>query len=237
MINRRCKIGSVILMLMCCSSYFLYAQTDKSLIKEGNTDYKKKNYPEAETKYRKSLQTNPQSATASYTLGNALYKQGKEAEAEQYYSGSAAMDKDKEAQADAYYNLGNAKLKAQKYQESVDAYKQALKLNDKNEDARYNLAYALSKLRQQQQQQQQQKDNKDQKKDNQQQKKDQQQQQQDQKKQQEQEQQQQQVQKKEKISKEDAERMLQALKNDEKKLQKKLSKKYEATMGNADKDW
>lgn len=236
MINRSYKICSVLFMLMCCSSYFLFAQTDKSLVKEGNSDYKKKNYSEAETKYRKSLQTNPQSPTASYNLGNALYKQGKEAEAEQYYSGSAAMDKDKETQADAYYNLGNAKLKAQKYQESVDAYKQALKLNDKNEDARYNLAYALSKLRQQQQQQQQ-KDQQQQKKDQQQQKKDQQQQQQDQKKQQEQQQEQQQAQKKEKISKEDAERMLQALKNDEKKLQKKLSKKYEATMGNADKDW
>lgn len=213
-----------------------YSQDERKLIQQGNADFKKKNYSDAETNYRKSLEKNPQSATGAYNLGNALYKQGKEEEAEQYFSGSASMEKDKKAQAEAYYNLGNAKMKAQKYKESVDAYKQALKLNDKDEDARYNLAYALSKLRQQQQQQQQQKgDNKDQNKE-----KDQQQKQQDQqqkKQDQQQQQQDQQAQKKEKISKDDAERMLQALKNDEKKLQKKLAKKFEATTGSTEKDW
>ena len=232
------RMKTLLYIILFISSYSVYGQNEKTLIKKGNSEYNKKNYSEAELNYRKSLEKNPQSATGSYNLGNALYKQGKQEEAEQYFSGSAAMEKDKAAQAEALFNLGNSKLKAEKYEESISAYKQALKLNDKDEEARYNLAYALSKLKKQQQQQQQNKDKKQDQKKDQEQKKDQQQQEQkqDQQKQQ-QEQQQQQAQKKEKISKEDAERMLQALKNDEKKLQKKLVKKYDARMGGTDKDW
>ena len=39
------------------------------------------------------------------------------------------------------------------------------------------------------------------------------------------------------ISKEEAERMLQAIKNQEQKLQKKNAKKFEAAGGNPEKDW
>ena len=210
-----------------------YGQTDRSYIRDGNKDYKRRNYSEAETKYRKSLEKNSKSYEGNYNLGNALYKQGKQDEAVKYYSGSAELNKDKSAKQKSYYNLGNALLKSDKYQESVDAYKQALKTNPNDEDARYNLAYALSKLRQEQQQKQQ---NKDQKKDQKQDQQKQKQQQQDQKNKQEQAKNQQQ-QKQQKISKEDAERMLQALRNEEKNLQKKLAKKFDAATGNPEKDW
>ena len=142
----------------------LYSQTDRTYIRDGNKDYKRKNFPEAETKYRKSLEKNGKSYEGNYNLGNALYKQGKQEEAVKYFSGSTELNNDKSAKEKSYYNLGNAYLKSDKYQESVDAYKQALKTNPNDEDARYNLSYALSKLRQQQQQQKNQK-NKDQKKD------------------------------------------------------------------------
>jgi Ca-activated chloride channel homolog len=213
----------------------LLAQSDKNLIKKGNDDYQKKNYADAETKYRKSLEENPQSSAGSYNLGNALYQQGKAGEAIQYYSGSASMSNDPIEKAEAYFNLGNAQLKAQKYKESVDAYKEALRYNNKDEDARYNLVYALKKLKEQQKQQQQQKQEQNQ---------DQKQppppkQQQEQKKQQQEQQQQQAAQqKKPKISKEDAERMLQALRNDERILQKKLPRHIQAApVPDPEKDW
>ena len=157
---------------------------------------------------------------------------------------AAGTTKDPIEQSKAYYNLGNSYLKSEKYQESVDAYKMALRQNPKDDDARYNLAYALAKLKAQQQKNNQQNKNQqnknEQNKD--QQKKDQQQQKnQDQKKDQQQKQdQQQQEQKKSsqlKISKEEAERMLQALKNQEQKLQKKNAKKFDATGGKPEKEW
>jgi alpha-galactosidase/6-phospho-beta-glucosidase family protein len=106
-------------------------------------------------------------------------------------------------------------------QESIEAYKNSLRLKPDNLEAKYNLAYAqdlLRKQQQEQQQQQQNKDNKDQNKD--QENKEQEQKQDDQQKQNDDKQQKPQDQ--QSISKEDAERLLNALANDEKNVQEKV---------------
>nr|MBK9651595.1 tetratricopeptide repeat protein [Bacteroidota bacterium] len=246
-----CKLSMIILLLILQIN--LEAQTnatERKLVREGNKKYIEKQFSDAETIYRKAMQTEHGSPTGTYNLGNALYRQKKYDEAVQQYPSTINSKANNESKAKAYHNLGNTYLEQQKYQESVDAYKQALKLNSKDEQTRYNYAYAKSKLVQQQQQQQQQNkdDKQQQKKDDKQQeqkqddKKEQdknQQQQQQQDKEQEQkkkEEQQQQAQQKPKISKEDAERMLQALKKDEKDLQKKMHKK-EGTRSIISKNW
>lgn len=230
---------SFLLFLILNVSGNLFAQNERSLIRDGNKQYQQKKFSDAELNYRKGMEKNDHSYEANYNLGNALYRQDKLEEAAKYYSGSTALKKDKDAQQNAYYNLGNSLLKAEKYQESVEAYKNALKINPKDDQSRYNLSYALSKLRQQQQQNKndKNKDNKDNKQDQNKQQQDQNKKQQDQKQQADNKQQQGQQQSKPKISKEDAERMLQALKNDEKNLQKKLAKRFDASTGNPEKDW
>ncbi len=79
------------------------------------------------------------------------------------------MNEDKDKRSASMYNLGNSLLMANKLQESIDAYKNSLKLNPDNMEAKYNLAYAQDLLKKQQeqqkQQQQQNKDNQDQNKD------------------------------------------------------------------------
>lgn len=237
----------LIITLFC--SVNVYSQSDQQLIRNGNNDYKEKKYAEAEKKYKASVDKNPKTYAGNFNLGNSLYKQKKYEDAGKQYMQSVGVNEDKSAQAAGYYNLGNAYLKGGKYQESVDAYKMALRMNPKDENARYNLAYALAKLRQQQEQdkkqQKDQKKDKNQKQDKNQQSKDQQNKDQQQKNR-DQQQQQKDQQKKEqakqqkdkpKISKEDAERMLEALKNDEKNLQKKNVKKFEAQGGSPEKDW
>jgi Ca-activated chloride channel family protein len=208
------------------------AQSDKKLIREGNKSYDNKKYSDAEVSYKKSLGKNQKSYEGNFNLGDAYYKQGKYDEAAKQFETLKSQKKDKKTDAAALHNLGNTLLQSQKFQESIEAYKQSLKLNPTDEDTRYNLAYAQAMLKQQQQkQQQQQQQNKDKNKED---KKDQQQQKQEQQKQ-EQAQQKQQEQKKE-ISKEDAERILQALNNDEKDKHKKKAK-VAATRIRIDKDW
>src|SRR4030042_478472 len=127
------------------------------------------------------------------------------------------MNEDKVKKTASLYNLGNSFLMANKLQESIEAYKNSLKLKPDNPEAKYNLAYAqdlLRKQQQEQQQQQQNKDNKDQEKKEQEQKKDDQEKQNDDKQQKQQDQQ--------SISKEDAERLLNAIANDEKNVQEKV---------------
>ena len=205
----------------------VFAQVERKEVREGNDRYEKGKYSDAETSYRKALEKNSSSYPGNYNLGSSLYRQKKYDEAIQQYQQSIDKTDDPAEKAQTYHNMGNSLLQAQKYEESIAAYKQSLKLNPADQDTRYNLAYAQTMLKKQQQQQQQQqnKDSKDQNKDQQknkdqqQQNKDQQQKEQDQKDQQKQDHQKEQARQQPKISKEDAERILQALKNDEQNLQ------------------
>lgn len=253
---------------------FAYAESDRSLVRQGNRQYDSKQYSEAEVNYRKALEQNTKLREGQFNLGDALYKQGRFEEAENQFHLSSETAADPLARAHAYHNLGNAQLKQKKLEESIGSYKQALKLNPNDQDTKYNLEYARKLIQQQQQQQQQNQQNKDQKKDKdqkqnqQQQKQDQQQDKQDQQKQdqqkqdqkqedqkqqdqkqqqdkekqsaqnqqQQKEQDQQQPQKKDQISQQDAERILEALKNEEKNVQKKLHRAV-AKQAKVKKDW
>lgn len=168
------------------------------------------------------------------------------------YAAVAKRSDDVKTKSSALYNLGNTLYDGQKYAEAAEAYKQTLRLDPNNENARYNLAMAQQKLQESEQQEQQNQDGENQNSDNQDQQQQQQNQQQEgeenQEKQQSesQEQQQQQAQQGEEgqgedqqaISKEDAERMLDALENEEQKTIEKIQKdKTKGQNVKIDKDW
>ena len=238
----------LMLCLLCIFPASLRSQSERSLIRDGNASYGDTKFSDAEVDYRKALEKNRESQTGVFNLGDALYKQGRYAEAAQQYALTASKASDRDVRAKAYHNLGNSLLKVQKYPESVSAFKEALKANPEDLDTKYNYEFARAMLRQQQQQQQQKNDKqKNDKQDKQQQQQDQQ--NKDQRKGQDQAQNQQNGEKKadqdntrtaqarkQQISKEDAERILQALNNEEKDVQKKLHKKVPAHV-KIDKDW
>ena len=223
----------------------VFAQKENKFIRSGNNQYDDQKYKEAEVDYMKGLEKNPDSFKGKYNLGGALYKQENYKDAGDLYNSLISKSGDREEQANAYYNLGNALLKAQKYPESIESYKNSLRLNPSDADAKYNMEFAKKMLKDQQQQNQDQ--NKDQdKKDDQQQKEDQkqkqdqqEQQQKEQQQQQEQQQQNQQQSQPQQISKQDAERMLEALKNEEDKTMEKvnLQKIQVGKAKTTEKDW
>jgi tetratricopeptide (TPR) repeat protein len=235
---------TIFILLFCAQSF---GASERSLLRDGNRQYKDKQYNEAEVNYRKALEKNKQLKEGQFNLGDALYKQGRYEEAEKQFRISAEKSTGI-SRAQAYHNLGNTLLKQKRIEDSIQSYKDALKLNPQDQDTKYNLEFARRLLQQQKQQQQnkdQKKDKKDQKQNQQQdqqkdqnkdqQKQDQQNQKQDQQQKQ-QEQKQQAEEKKQQISKEDAERILQALKNEEKNVQKKLQKKVPTNV-KVEKDW
>src|SRR6202000_2942503 len=102
--------------------------------------------------------------TAHYNLGNAQFRKNNFDEAAKSYEASVAHSSDNAMKEKGLYNEGVAMVKQKKLQESIDAWKKALKLDASDEDARENLEKALMELKQQQQQQQKdQKNKKDQK--------------------------------------------------------------------------
>jgi Ca-activated chloride channel homolog len=232
LVNKSMLRSNILCILLVVSSA-LNAQTDKKYVRKGNREYEKSKYADSEISYRKAIDKNKQSPDAVFNVGDALYKQNKYEEAGKQFVESAGQNEDKVKKSAGYYNLGNSLFKANKFEESIEAYKNSLKLRPDNIEAKYNLAYTQDLLRKQQEkqkQQQQDKNKQDQNKDKnkQDQKKDQKDQkdnnkdkQNDQDKNKDQKQQQQQPQNGE-ISKEDAQRLLNSLANDEKNVQEKV---------------
>ncbi len=252
-----------VLIVFLTVSLWVQAQSDKTLVRQGNKSYQSSNYSQAELDYRKALDRNPNSLTGSFNLGDAIYQQEDFQKAAETFAKIANADVSKEQKSKSFYNLGNSFLKAKQYEQSIEAYKMALRNNPADDDARYNLDYARQMLKKQQEQQNQNKDqNKDQQKDqnkdqqkDQQDKKDQQDQQKDQQDKKDQQQnnqdskqnqdqkgspeQQMNDQQSKQISKQDAEGMLEALKNNEKKTLEKLKKGklVNARVVKKEKDW
>lgn len=233
---------TIVLILMTAG---VYAQAERKYIRQGNREFEDAKFQEAEIRYRKALEKDSTSVAADYNLGNALYKEKQYDAAASRYEGLAKKQHEAKDLARQFYNLGNSYYQSGKYKESVEAYKNALRKIPGDLDAKHNLQLAMSKLKQQQNQQQQQQEqekNKQQQQQEQQQEKNQQQNQQQQqqgKNRQQQEQEQQDNQNaKGQISRQDAERILKALENDEKNVLKKVQdQKKQGRKASVDKNW
>jgi Ca-activated chloride channel family protein len=210
-------------------SYSGFAQNDNQLIKKGNAAYNKKQYDLALDNYKQAVGKNPTNQKAQYNLGNALFKTEKPEEALVAYDAAIVNSKLPAEKAGAYYNKGVVLQNGKKLPECIDAYKNALRLNPADEDARLNLQKAIQQ--QQQQQQQKQQDKKDQKKPKDDPKK------KDEQKQSENKNNDLPKPQPSKMTKKEAEEKLKALLQQEKKLQDKLRKVNAASPEKPEKDW
>lgn len=226
----------VMLGLMFVSVAVYGQKTERDYLRSGNKLYKDSTFVKAEVDYRKALELEPKSTDAMYNLGNSLLMQQKAKEAMEQYEAASRIEKDKNKLAQIYHNMGVILQSSKQLPQCIEAYKQALRNNPKDDETRYNLALAQKQLKDQQQQNQNQnKDLKqDQKQDDKQQNKD----QQDQdKKDQQQNNQQQQQQNQNQMSKENAEQLLKAAMQDEKNVQDKVKKAVQVQGRKLEKDW
>ena len=206
----------IIILLLLAFTVSVFAQADRRYVRQGNRLFQNEDYNEAEIRYRRSIEQNPQNIKGMFNLGNALYKQGRYEEAAELFQGLAQFAPGEAEKAYAFHNLGNSFLQTEKYAESVDAYKKSLRINPNDEQTRFNLAYAMKLLQQQPPQDQNGEGENDQDKDQQ---KDQ---EQDQKPQEGEDNQPQPQPRPDQISPQDAERILEALNQKEQKVQEEV---------------
>ena len=211
-------------------------KAERDLIRKGNRMYNDSVYENAEVNYRKALEINPKSTVAMYNLANTLMQQNKLQEAMEQFAGAAKVEKEKPNLAQIYHNMGVIFQSQKDYAKAIEAYKESLRNNPKDDETRYNLALAQKLLKDQQQDQQNHDNQQNQQK--QEEKQDQQQnQQQNQNNDQQQEPPQQQKQDNQ-MSKENAEQLLNSVMQDEKDVQDKVKKQQQVIKGNRlEKDW
>ena len=227
------RYSSAMTMLMLMTAISANAQNDRDYIREGNRNFRSGKFAEAEVSYRKSMEKNPRNPQAAYNLGNALFAQKKDSAAVVAYESGVQLETSAIRKSMGYHNMGVVCQSHKMYSEAIEAYKNALRLNPKDDEARYNLE--LCKKQQKNQQNKQNQDKQDQKKDDngKDQNKDQQKEQQKQDKDK-----QQQKQDKNKMSKENAEQLLNAAIQQEKNTQKRMKDKMQQPRSRQlDKNW
>jgi Tfp pilus assembly protein PilF len=236
---------------------FSFAQSTRNYINKGVDQYKAGKMSDAEVNFKKGVEKAPKNYTAHFNLGDAYYKQKKYDDAIKSYQQALAESKTNVEKANVYHNIGNALLKDKKIDKSIEAYKQALKLNPDDPSTKYNLSYALNqkndkdnknknkknqdknkndKNKKNDKDKQNKNDKDKNKNDKQDKKKDQNKDQQYKNKQDQKNSKKQPQPQKNQISKADAQRILNALKNNEKALQKKLRKRTGKVV-KTEKDW
>ncbi|MBA2564707.1 MAG: hypothetical protein H0V09_04705 [Gemmatimonadetes bacterium] len=122
--------------------------------------YRSGRFEEAYAAYRSLAEEGGESPALAYDAGNALYRLERYGEAGRSYGGAAGTGP-LQLRARALYNLGNARFKdaengadaREALRGAVSAYEQALVLDPRDADAKWNLELALRRLEEQEQQQ------------------------------------------------------------------------------------
>ena len=228
------KTYITLLFLLVAGGSAFAQKSDRDYLRSGNKLYNDSLFVKAEVDYRKALEVNPKSTDAMFNLGNSLLMQQKAKEAMEQFESASKVEKEKDKLAQIYHNMGVILQASKQYPQCIEAYKESLRNNPKDNETRYNLALAQKLLKDQQQNQQNQNQNKDQKQDQKEQNKDQKNQD---KKDQQQNQNQQQQQNKDEMSKENAQQLLNAVMQDEKNVQDKVKKQMQIRGKKLDKDW
>ena len=187
----------MLLILLLAATLNVQAQSDRDYVRKGNRQFRAGNYAEAETSYRKALERNDRNPQAIY---------------------NAKLEQNPYRRAQAYHNIGTVCQTLKMYGDAIEAYKEALRNNPRDNETRYNLELCKRQQKQQKQQQQPQQNNKDKKDDKQKQQK------QENNKQKQDKQKQQQQQQKPQMSKENAEQLLNAAMQEEKNTQQRIKK-------------
>ena len=126
--------------------------------RKANEAFEEGNYQEAVELYRQAIEQDPENAKLHFNLAAALHKLGQSEEAMQAYDRFENLTESAEEQSFASYNQGTMLIDQDKYKEAAEFFREALKKNPNDADARHNYELALQKQQQQEQQQQQNQD-------------------------------------------------------------------------------
>ena len=119
---------------------------------QGNEAYEQEDYEAAQSSYQEAIEKSPELPEPHYNSGNVRYRQGQNEEAQESYD-RALLEADEDLSRDILFNQGNIQLQVDEIEEAIGSYKEVLRLDPSDQDAKHNLEVALSRLPQVEQQQ------------------------------------------------------------------------------------
>lgn len=146
-ITKMKDLKSIFLLALFLFSFATKAQEKDKYLPQANEAFEAKNYVEAEANYRISQSKFPKKAISSYNLGNTIYNINQPSEAKLSYMKAIEESKSRPEKHKAFHNLGNVFMKEKNYTAAVQAYKNALINNPSDEETRYNYALAKKMLK------------------------------------------------------------------------------------------
>ena len=164
------KYMVVALLLLVCGEVSAQQMRERGLVRKGNREFKREQFEKSVDSYQRALQHDSTCFEAKYNIASALYRTERYDKAEKTLLGIVNDTTRTELErGEVAYNLGNTQFAQQKYKEALSSYRQAMRCNPNDEDAKFNYAFTKRLIQQQEQQQQQQNQdqNQDQNKDNQ----------------------------------------------------------------------
>ena len=123
------------------------AQTDRNLIRQGNRAFKTQKWAAAETQYRKAISKNQKNPQAVYNLGCALLMQQKDSLAMVQFGNAAQLEPNLFRRSKSYHNMGVVMQNHREYAQAIEYYKMALRCNPQDNETRYNLALCKKLLK------------------------------------------------------------------------------------------
>lgn len=137
----------IVIIVILITTFSFAQEKDKALQKSNDFIYEGNNivdedFVAAEKEYRKAISQKPSNTFGTYNLGNAYYKTGLYSEALQRHVETAKLAINKTEKHQAYHNIGNALMQQKQCKEAVEAFKNALRNDPTDEETRYNLVLA-----------------------------------------------------------------------------------------------
>ena len=134
-------INYVLLIFMSMGSLMSQQNEYESFIKKGNNSFEE-NTVLSEQNYRKAISVSPEFVKGQYNFSNNLYENEYYDEALLNQIEASKYAKTTVDKHQIFHNIGNILMKQEMCKEAVEAYKNALKNNPKDDESRYNLALA-----------------------------------------------------------------------------------------------
>ncbi len=141
MLGRRHLIAllAIVLLSVACG------QMPDQINNSGHDPYESGEYASALQAYESARSGAPSAAEPHYNIGNTLYRMGQFDDSINDYDESIRYSTS-DLRSRGFFNRGNAAFQTQQYLQAVEGYKEVLRMNPDDQDAKHNLELALRQL-------------------------------------------------------------------------------------------